>query len=390
MVRISVISTCTIASIASTLLLLTPVSAVLTPFYMVVKAPYYSSVSPHNVFVTVPYLVVPKLTKPDPTTGRASKYFFLKAFSDIDTATLNQSKFWYDTVLRKVYSETATQGQNSDYSQGYSSPSIEDDFIPEGGGGNIVQSLSSLNLMALEGGDAQAPPPILELDEAVNTEMWEIFGSTSVPAGALKAADLEVASSVNNLVAQTYAGNTKLEVKMVSGETGQTHGQLWLWRCTFGLDPTIPLGPSIMSQFPDMDPIATSEFFQGIHHVLIVKPKYEDPVTQSPHNWDPLVFDGMNCYRIDPWKNVLAVTANEMEGNLEGIKQGTYEYESRPLQIVNAGGLFPELQEEEALLSASEGGGPGEEPAEWTQQLQVPSKPFGSQDSIYSENLKSP
>ncbi|KAF3283609.1 hypothetical protein TWF132_010057 [Orbilia oligospora] len=296
-----------------------------------------------------------------PVTGRKSKYFFLKTLTELDTPTINESKFWYDTVSRAIYSETTVEVQNTgDSNQSESSPSIEEDFPMEGAVGGLVQGISSLNLVALEGGDAQAPPPILEIDPDTHTEMWELFGSMSVPSGPLKAADLE------------------------------TDGQLWLWRCIFGLEATLPLGPSIMSQFPDMDPVATAEVFKGIHHVLLVKPKYEDQVAQKPKSWDPLAFDGMNCFRIDPWKNVLAVSANEMESNLQGIKQGTYDYESRSVQIINAGGLFPELQEEEPFLSPSEEGSPEEGSGEWTQQLQVPNKPFGSQNSVYSEHMKSP
>ncbi|KAF3098750.1 hypothetical protein TWF569_004273 [Orbilia oligospora] len=377
--------------VISTLHLLSPVSAVRIPFYMVVKAAYHSSVPPHGILTTVPYLVVPKITKPDPITGRKSKYFFLKTLTELDTPTINESKFWYDTVSRAIYSETTVEVQNTgDSNQSESSPSIEEDFPMEGAVGGLVQGISSLNLVALEGGDAQAPPPILEIDPDTHTEMWELFGSMSVPSGPLKAADLEVTSSLNNFVAQAYTGNKKLVFQLVDGQAGQTDGQLWLWRCIFGLEATLPLGPSIMSQFPDMDPVATAEFFKGIHHVLLVKPKYEDQVAQKPKSWDPLAFDGMNCFRIDPWKNVLAVSANEMESNLQGIKQGTYDYESRSVQIINVGGLFPELQEEEPFLSPSEEGSPEEGSGEWTQQLQVPNKPFGSQNSVYSEHMKSP
>ncbi|KAK6353893.1 hypothetical protein TWF730_008315 [Orbilia blumenaviensis] len=138
-----------------------------------------------------------------------------------------------------------------------------------------------------------------------------------------------------------------------------------------------------------MDLAATEQFLNGIHHVLLVKPKYENQLTQTPKNWDPLVFDGMNCYRIDPWKNVLAVPANEMEVNLQGIKQGTYNYESRSVRIVGTGSLFPELQEDEALLGEPDSP-EQDEPGDWTQQLQVPSKPFGSQGSVISEHMKSP
>ncbi|KAK6510504.1 hypothetical protein TWF506_009610 [Arthrobotrys conoides] len=335
------------------------------------------------------------MTKPDPITGRQSKYFFLKSLTEIDTPTIDQSKFWYDTLTRTIFSETTVEVHNSgDSSEIDSNPSIEDDFFVEGqgsgAGGSLVPGISSLNLAALEGGDAQMPPPMLEVDPVTQTEMWELFGSTDIPSGALKAADLEVASSVNNLVAQTYTGNKKLEFRLVGEEAGQTDGQLWLWRCVFGLGGT-PLGPSIMSQFPNMDPAVTAEFFKGMNHVLLVKPKYEDQVAQKPKSWDPLEpVDGMNCFRIDPWKNVLAVSANEMEGNLQGIKQGTYDYESRSVQIINVGGLFPELQEEEPLLSPSEEGSPEEGPGDWTQQLQVPSKLFGSQGSVYSEHMKSP
>ncbi|KAK6511767.1 hypothetical protein TWF481_000673 [Arthrobotrys musiformis] len=390
MARILIISTC-----AAGFLLLAPAHAARIPFYMVVKAPYYSSISPHNIFTTVPYLVTPKTTLPDPTTNRPSKYFFLKSFPEIDTPTLEESRFWYDTVSRSIYSETAVQAQHS--SDGYdgsqfSSPSIEDDLLEGAGGGLVPGTLPSLNLVALEGGDAAAPPPITDLDPDVDIELWELFGlKDGEGGGVLKAADLEVTSSLNSLVAQAYTGDIKLQGKLVGNEgAGQVEGQLWLWRCIFGFDTTMPLGPSIMTQFPDMDPIATAQFFSGIHHVLLVKPKYQDPVTQTPKNWDPLVFDGMNCYRIDPWKNVLAVPANEMEENLQGIKQGTYNYGSRSVQIVNVGGLFPELQEDQLLVSEEEGGSPGEEPGEWTQQLQVPSKPFGSLDSILSEHAKSP
>ncbi|KAF3187042.1 hypothetical protein TWF788_002620 [Orbilia oligospora] len=388
MVRSSIIPTW---AMTSTLLLLSPVSAVRIPFYMVVKAPYHSSVPPNGILTTVPYIVVPKITKPDPITGRKSKYFFLKSLTELDTPTIDESKFWYDTVSRAIYSETTVEDLNTgDSNQSESSPSIEEDFPVEGAGGGLVQGISSLNLVALEGGDAQAPPPILEIDPDTHTEMWELFGSMSVPSGPLKAADLEVTSSLNNFVAQAYTGNKKLVFELVDGQVGQTDGQLWLWRCIFGLEATLPLGPSIMSQFPDMNPVATAEFFKGIHHVLLVKPKYEDQVAQKPKSWDPLAFDGMNCFRIDPWKNVLAVSANEMESNLQGIKQGTYDYESRSVQIINAGGLFPELQEDEPFLSPSEEGSPEEGSGEWTQQLQVPNKPFGSKNSLYSEHLKSP
>ncbi|KAK6353894.1 hypothetical protein TWF730_008316 [Orbilia blumenaviensis] len=228
MVRVLIISTYTAASLA----FLAPLaSADLVPIYMVVKAPYYSSVSPHNVLVTVPYLVVSRTTKPDQMTGRASKFFFLKPFSDLDDDTLSQSKFWYDTVSRIVYSETAVAAQSSGSEDAVSSPSIDEDLLFEGTGGGLVQGLSSLNLVALEGGDAQAPPPTMELHPDTHTEMWELFGSAGVPGGALKAADLEVTSSLNNLIAQTYTGNTKLEFKVVNGDmTGQTEGQLWLWR----------------------------------------------------------------------------------------------------------------------------------------------------------------
>lgn len=62
-----------------------------------------------------------------------------------------------------------------------------------------------------------------------------------------------------------------------------------------------------MSQLPDMDAAAKAEYFLDIHNLLLVKPRYTNQAAQTPKNWEPLVFDGMNCFRIDPWEKVLAV-----------------------------------------------------------------------------------
>ncbi|KAK6529365.1 hypothetical protein TWF281_008541 [Arthrobotrys megalospora] len=389
--RSSVILICT-ASFA----ILAPVSAVLLPFYMVVKAPYYNHVFPHNVLTTISYLVVPKITKPNAVTGQQSKYFFLKTLSEIDQATLDESKFWYDTVSRIVYSETAVEANDS--GQDLSSPSIEEDLIFEGAGGmgGLAQGYSNLNLAALEGGDAQlTPPPTMEIHPDANTEMWEVFGTLGDLSGALKATNLEAPSSANNLVVLTHK---ELVFNLVEGGAGQVAGQLWLWRCIFGLDPNNPLGPSIMNQLPDMDAAAKAAYFLDIHNVLLVKPRYKNLTAQTPKNWEHLVYDGMNCFRIDPWQNVLALQANEMEANLEGIKAGTYNYDpdSRSVQIVGLGGFLggddssSGSDTDSPELGPGGGGGSPAEPEDWTQQLQVPSKPFGSQDSGMSKYSKSP
>lgn len=93
--------------------------------------------------------------------------------------------------------------------------------------------------------------------------------------------------------------------------------------------------------------------------------------------------------------------ANDMEANLAAIKAGTYNYEpqSRSVQIVGLNVLFGEEDAEsgndtdspEVGPGGGPGGGPQNEPEDWTQQLQVPSKPFGSHDSGMSKHsMKSP
>ncbi|EPS38935.1 hypothetical protein H072_7320 [Dactylellina haptotyla CBS 200.50] len=357
------------------LLAVTSISAVqaaTVPFYMVVRVPIYSSVPPYHLLslpAEIPtYLVVPRVSKVDPTTGTQSKYFFLTPLTSIDATTLEQSKFWYDTSTRTVYSETIVPqlpgSGGQDISIGLTT-SIEDDFALNSAGAEldltssagaiipdaIVNSVININNAAAAAqisadSGAELPPPsaVVNLTSNFNTvvQRWEVFADVDLPTGemngAMRAAYLEADGATDtDEVQDIYSGSAKLQWKMFMGiGTGEAEDQLWLWRCG------LPLGENTLSIFPDMDAAGSTASFKDISYLLLVRPKFKDAEMQIPANFDSWDFDGMHCYKIEPWRNVLAVPLSEMGDNLEGIQQGTYhpEIAGKALQILDGGDSF--------------------------------------------------
>ncbi|KAK6542019.1 hypothetical protein TWF694_007790 [Orbilia ellipsospora] len=360
------ISTLTALAITSDAFL-SVVLASTIPFYMVVKLPVYLSIPPYTPLwhdTQIPsFIVVPKLGKAYPA-GTQNKYFFLKPLHSIDAQTLEQSKFWYDTSNRKVYSETTTSNApgsgGMDISIGLTT-SIEEDFLQNSGaeildlssslGAGIIppqanlnaENLQMINAIVSAKSGAELPSAMIDLTTNMVTQRWEVFGDGDVPtgemAGLLTAANLEADGEE---MQDIYGGNIALEWKMFQGmAAAEVINQLWLWRCN------LPLSVDMRSRFPDMDAAAAAEYFKGLDYLLLVRTKFEDEENQTPENHQSWDFDDMKCFRIQPWARVLAVPLREVDNNLEEIQQGIYhpELAGRSLQILDGGDLFEEKSE---------------------------------------------
>ncbi|KAK6344391.1 hypothetical protein TWF696_008027 [Orbilia brochopaga] len=376
------------------------VAADLNPFYMLVNVPQYSSLPPYNLLVENPYVVVSRLGKVDPTTGTPSKYFFLKHLQNTDDAAFDDSIFLHDTETGTVYSETtlpvaapsSPSSPSIDNNDNPASPDSMLEHIEYGAGGAEAamgqSGVSSPDFGADLGQPQVNPQVILDLDqaealveEAIPTalsQFWEVFVDLDVPnggaaAGAMRAANLEGASSVAvGSVQAAYGGNQKIiwrSVKGLSLGSGELEGQLWLWRCL------LPLGDNFLTRFPEMDAAATTAYFDGLQYLLLVRPKYEDPVAQTPANHDSWDFDGQSCYRIQPWRNVISIRVGDLNNKAS-------------LQILDDGDLFPPSNGASANEGSLSLAGSIQSPEEWMQQMDVPQK--SEQSNSVSGSIGSP
>ncbi|KAF3920483.1 hypothetical protein ABW20_dc0106772 [Dactylellina cionopaga] len=279
-------------------------------------------------------IVVPKLGKLDPTTGTPSKYFFLTQVQNIDTAILEQSLFWYDTVTKKVYSETTVQipGSGDQKTDIKFTTSLEEDLYQDDDGDHgaeikldaavddhevLIQDTTKIatnNGNAAADSGADLPPALLDLDfnTGTVTERWEVFGDVNKEdeelSGLLRAANLGPEPASENSLSEgaeelqaAYGGNIMLNWNMMMGLAGEAQDQLWLWRCS------TPLGNEILSKFPNMDAAARAEYFKNLSHLLLVRPKFKDMGTKTPEIYNSWEFDGQPCFKIHPWKSVLAM-----------------------------------------------------------------------------------